>query len=241
MNTPFVFRYRFWIFAAIFWTGFALNAVDHLPMGVAIAQLFVGVDGLDAPRGQIALHAVFGAGALCVVAAAALRTWATAYLNTTVVHDAELHSAALVAAGPYRYTRNPLYLGGTLLSIGFGTIAPRSGFVVIVVGVTLLEMALIRSEEPLLLAAHPESFAAYCARVPRFIPSLTPRLPLAASRPRWLQAYLGEAMFWIFALGMVLLAITLNWKTAAIVAAAGLIFHILFINLIRRRTAPPAA
>ena len=50
-------------------------------------------------------------GSLLVFLAAGLRTWGAAYLRTEVVHDTAQHSEALVADGPFRYTRNPLYLG----------------------------------------------------------------------------------------------------------------------------------
>jgi len=45
---------------------------------------------------------------------------AEAYLHSSVVHDSQLHSDRLVADGPYRRVRNPLYLGNILLAFGLG-------------------------------------------------------------------------------------------------------------------------
>ena len=55
-----------------------------------------------------------------VTLAGLLRTWAAAYLHSDVVHDLKLHSEKLVADGPYRFMRNPLYLGSLMLTIGIG-------------------------------------------------------------------------------------------------------------------------
>jgi protein-S-isoprenylcysteine O-methyltransferase Ste14 len=237
----FIFRHRFWFFALIFWTGFALAAVDHVNMAAAIARLAVPSLDLDTGAGRAVLRVVFGAGAVCMVAAAAVRTWATAYLQTVVVHDSAIHSEVLVAAGPYRYTRNPLYFGASLLSVGFGIMASRLGFCFIVAGVTLLQLTLIGAEERRLRAEHPDTFAAYCARVPRFLPSLTPRLPPSMAVPKWGQAFLGEGFFWVFAAGAVGLAVTLRWQWAVALSVAGLLFHIVVVGLIRRRARHPPA
>ena len=64
---------------------------------------------------------MFASGAALVFVAALLRTWATAYLRTEIVHDAPQHAEALVADGPYRYVRNPLYLANLPLIAGVGS------------------------------------------------------------------------------------------------------------------------
>src|SRR5262250_2812371 len=55
---------------------------------------------------------VFGLilGAALLGVAAMLRTWASAYLHAEVVYASEVKTEALVADGPYRRVRNPLYL-----------------------------------------------------------------------------------------------------------------------------------
>jgi protein-S-isoprenylcysteine O-methyltransferase Ste14 len=80
----------------------------------------------------------------------------------------------LTTTGPYAYSRNPLYLGSMMMAAGFAVallswpvaVALAAGFAVIYVPV-------IASEERYLRAAFP-GFEAYCRRVPRLIPRLTP-------------------------------------------------------------------
>jgi protein-S-isoprenylcysteine O-methyltransferase Ste14 len=66
---------------------------------------------------------VIAAGALLVFLGAGLRTWGAAYLRTEVVHDTAQHSEALVADGPFRHTRNPLYLANLPMAAGIGVLA----------------------------------------------------------------------------------------------------------------------
>src|SRR5205823_5831012 len=89
---------------------------------------------LNSAAGETALRGLFAVGASFTVLAALIRTWATAYLDTSVVHDSQLQTEALVASGPYRYVRNPLYLGGLLLAVGFALVASRLGAIVILAG-----------------------------------------------------------------------------------------------------------
>ncbi len=81
----------------------------------------------------------------------------------------------LATAGPYAYTRNPLYLGSLILAIGFA-VASRSWW--IVAGIVLLFFAIylpvIRAEEVFLRQRFPQ-FEHYARQVPRFFPRLFPR------------------------------------------------------------------
>ena len=115
--TRFEFEQRFWIIGVIFGVGFWLYAIDRTPAAVGILRLIAPTLDPDSDVGNRAAQFVFGGGALLVFVAAFLRTWATAYLRTEVVHDAAQHSEALVADGPYRHVRNPLYLANLPLII----------------------------------------------------------------------------------------------------------------------------
>ncbi len=79
-------------------------------------------------------------------------------------------NTALTTAGPYAYTRNPLYLGSVILAAGFA-LAARS--VWLAAGLLLLFLAVylpvIRSEEEFLRRTFPE-FEEYARRVPRLVP-----------------------------------------------------------------------
>jgi hypothetical protein len=119
-----------------------------------------------------------------------------------------VHDNRLVADGPYRYLRNPLYLGIILMAFGIALAASRSGFVVLVVAVTVFQYRLTLREERALAATQGESYRRYLAAVPRMLPSLRPRLPASGTVPRWGQAFLGEIFMWGFALTFVLFVAT---------------------------------
>jgi protein-S-isoprenylcysteine O-methyltransferase Ste14 len=81
----------------------------------------------------------------------------------------------LATTGPYRYTRNPLYLGSTLLAAGF-LIAGRDWLTAIGAAALLagIYLPVIRREESFLEARFGDDFRRYCARVPRFVPRRRP-------------------------------------------------------------------
>jgi len=185
--------------------------------------------------------------AAAAVSAALLRTWAAAYLQSEVVHDSRLHAERLVADGPYRHVRNPLYLGGILMAIGFGLLASRVGSLVIVIGLTIFYYRLIRREEIALLETQRESYRAYLAEVPCVIPSLTPRLPSSGKEPRWGQAFLGELFLWLFAVSITVFAITLRATVLYVAIGAAVVARAATLTMIQRNkrreeslTAPPA-
>jgi hypothetical protein len=126
------------------------------------------------------------------------------------VHDTEQHSEALVADGPFRYTRNPLYLANLPMAAGIGVLASRSGFIFLVLANWIFVYRLILREEESLLKTQGESYRAYCRAVPRFWPALKPRVPSGNLRPDWGQAFAGESFVWLFGFAELLIATTLN-------------------------------
>src|ERR1700733_12013749 len=124
------YRIRAWIIAGLFFAAFQLYRWDRVPAAVGLAA-WLTRPGSNV-HGMETLIYAFGA-------AAALRTWAAAYMRSSVVHDARMHDSRLVADGPYRHLRNPLYLGTILMAFGVGLAACRSGFVVLVLAVTFFQ------------------------------------------------------------------------------------------------------
>jgi protein-S-isoprenylcysteine O-methyltransferase Ste14 len=206
------FRARFWFIGGIFWAGFACYSFDHQTAGVALAQLLSrrAIDSNAAAASSHPLRLVFAFAAFLCVLCALIRTWAAAYLHSAVVHDHALHSEKLVADGPFRYVRNPLYLGGVLLAAGMGLLASRTGWFIMTFGLLIFYYRLIFREEAALNASQGESFRAYCAAVPRFFPALRARVPASGAKPRWGQAFGGEMFIWGFALAVVAFAIALS-------------------------------
>ena len=174
-------------------------------------------------------------GALLVFLSAALRTWGAAYLRTEIVHDTAQHSDALVADGPFRYTRNPLYLATLPMAAGIGVLASVSGFIFLVLANWVFVYRLILREEEALRQIQGESYRAYCQTVPRFWPSLRPRVSPGNRRPQWGQALGGESFVWLFGLAELIVAVTLRPLAALIVFPLGFLAHFVITNRIQKR------
>jgi protein-S-isoprenylcysteine O-methyltransferase Ste14 len=226
--TDFEFRHRFWFIFLLFWLAFSAYWIDHRGAGVALARLF-------GPVSDAAVHTVFGLAAFLIGIAALLRTWAAAYLQSERVHDANLRTEGVVADGPYRHVRNPLYLGNLLLAVGMGLIASRLGFVILVAGHLIFLLRLIGREESELLATQGERYRAYFDAVPRLWPSLRPRVPAGGLQPRWPQAFFGEVFFWLLFAGTAWFAVTLSSRTIPIVATVGVVIYLLMLAVLKRR------
>jgi len=186
------------------------------------------------------LHAVFLAGALLVGIAALLRTWASAYLRSEVVHDTRLRTEGVVADGPYRHVRNPLYLGNLLLALGMGLVASRLGLLILVAGHVIFLLRLIGREEAELAASQGDSYRAYVAAVPRLWPSLRPRVPAGGQAPRWRQGFFGETFFWILFAGTLYFALTLNGRAILYIVVAGTIAYFIVVAILKRQRTAPA-
>jgi len=95
--------------------------------------------------------------------------WLRGYASGYVKKNREL-----TMTGPYAHVRNPLYLGSILMAAGFAVAQGSWPFAVaLAVGFALIYVPVIASEEAFLKGTFLE-FEWYCARVPRFIPRITP-------------------------------------------------------------------
>ncbi len=230
------FRYRFYFLAAIYFAGFAVSGFEHRPTAVWLAEKLAG--SLRAAPGRAELRVLLLVAALLAVAAAGLRTWAAAYLNSQVVHDPRLHGERLVADGPYRYLRNPLYLGGVLLALAFGAYASPLGLSLLLIGHVVFYARLIAREEEQLARTQGEDFLEYRRRIPALWPAWRPRLAASGARPAWAQAWAGEMLMWLFAAALLLTGATLNFRLLwPAVAAAFLLWFVLGRGFRRGRAA----
>jgi protein-S-isoprenylcysteine O-methyltransferase Ste14 len=153
-----------------------------------------------------------------------------------VVHDSQLHSDRLVADGPYRRVRNPLYLGNILLAFGMGPMASRTGFFVLVAGTVPFVYRLILREEAGLLESQGEGYRRYFETVPRLWPSWRPRVPAGGARPNWVDGFVGETCMWGLAVGMAVFDVTLRLVHFWTIMGAG--FAVYFLQAwLRKRTA----
>ena len=232
--TKFEFEKRFWIVCAIYFVGFSPSVFDHTSFIVALRHLIAPSIAPGSVDSDTFARAVITIGALLVFLSAALRTWGAAYLRTAVVHDTTQHFDALVADGPFRYTRNPLYLATLPMAAGIGVLASVSGFIFLVLGNWLFVYRLILREEEALRQSQGQSYRAYCETVPRFWPSLSPRVPPGNRRPQWGQALGGESFVWLFGLAELLVAITLRPLAALIAFPLGFLAHFVVSRRIQK-------
>jgi len=205
----FEFRHRWWVFTFLFLVAFFAYSLDPVNSGAAIAGWIAKRQGAVTDN---AYRLVFGFGALLLIVTACLRTWGTAYLQAAVMRDSRVHTEKLLADGPYRHVRNPLYLGNILMAVGIGLMASRLGFLILLLGMVVFVIRLLMREESELERAQGQPYRAYCAVVPRLLPSLLPRVPSAGNVPRWAEGLRAELMSWLLALAMAVFAVTLNLK-----------------------------
>jgi protein-S-isoprenylcysteine O-methyltransferase Ste14 len=207
--TAWEFENRALALGVLFSVAFLCSAFD--PQNVTVALAHAVSDRLQADGTRLA-RTLFALAAVVVSTAALTRTWASAYLKRDVVYASAIKTASLVGDGPYRHTRNPLYLGNVLMAIGMGAMASRIGFLVLVGGMIVFSYRLIWREEAELLRSQGERYAAYLARVPRLMPALRARLPSAGRRPDWAAGFRAESWYWGFAAAIAAFAITLSVK-----------------------------
>lgn len=80
----------------------------------------------------------------------------------------------LTMTGPYAYTRNPLYLGSAILSLGVAVAANSWIAAAILVGYfAIVYSVVMRREEQELRQHHGAAFDEYARTVPLFLPRLT--------------------------------------------------------------------
>ena len=225
MNGPALgFRFRSLIYLVVVVLGFtapwdwALHLDGAGPNSHVWGQLAVLLSRLRTTGGwtlsiSAAFNLVLVVGIGFAFAGAWMRTWGSAYLGVEVMQDAKLRADGVVAAGPYAYVRNPLYLGGWLNMLALVMLMPASGAVFVLVVMTALLVHSILREETFLRGELGEGYAAYCARVPRLLPSLrrprseNPDLGHPVS-PLWGRAVVAEVFPW----GVAVSFAALGWR-----------------------------
>ena len=195
------YRFRYLLHLVIFVLGFTApwNNVLHLdPPGpnahvwglLAVNLTQAGVGSLMA-----AFNVLLSVAIVLAVAGAFLRTWGSAYLGAEVVQSRSMHTG-LLQDGPFRYVRNPLYLGTFLHTLALSLLMPRSGAIFCILAIGVLQLRLILAEEPFLAARLGAPYVAYCALAPRIWPAFRARVVANGLTPRWPQAMLGEIYMW---------------------------------------------
>jgi protein-S-isoprenylcysteine O-methyltransferase Ste14 len=230
--TDWEFTYRALIFGLIIGCCFPLYAFDPQNASTALAT-WLG-HGLRLAANLIA-RLLVALGALLLVLAAFLRTWASAYLHAGVVYASEVKNQRLVADGPYRQVRNPLYFANVLMAISMGAMMSRLGFLVAVAATAVFCYRLILREEAALHSG-PSEYQSYCKAVPRFWPALAPRIASSGRPANWRDGFKAETWFWGFALAVTAFAITLSFPLFLVILGASLVWFWLSSTWLRRES-----
>jgi protein-S-isoprenylcysteine O-methyltransferase Ste14 len=120
----------------------------------------------------------------------------------------------LVATGPFAVVRNPLYLGNISIWVGFAFVARLPWMAPLVLAVLALEYhAIVRWEEQFLESRLGDSYRAYRARVPRWVPNFSPADLAPATRSHsWRETFFSERGT-LIAIAVGSLALWLKLKT----------------------------
>jgi len=78
-----------------------------------------------------------------------------------------------VAVGPYAYVRNPMYIGGFILLVGFGLyLTSLSILILSIVLISFFHLFVVFVEEPTLERSFGKGYSEYKKRINRWVPKL---------------------------------------------------------------------
>jgi protein-S-isoprenylcysteine O-methyltransferase Ste14 len=183
------------LMAAILFIGFWAPWIQFWGLGSRISLL--EWLALELSRGGVfpfsfATPFVIVTGACIAAAGVVMRVWGAAWLGPGVVIHLHMQSVQLIADGPYRHVRNPLYLGLYCMVAAMSLVMPASGAVFTLIAVALLVFALIQGEESFLGAKIGQPYLSYRRSVPRLFPRLRTPVKPSGKQPNWPRALLSE-------------------------------------------------
>ncbi len=139
-----------------------------------------------------AVPAVIALASAMAALGAWLRVWGSAYLGPATVQSFTMKAGGVVADGPYRHVRNPLYLGLWFMVAALAFLMPPSGALFSIVLISFFIVRLTLGEEAFLAGRLGEPYQDYLRAIPRFLPLLRGGIASSGARPRWLRALLTE-------------------------------------------------
>ena len=118
-------------------------------------------------------------GTVPIIVGVALRFWASSTIFN-IGKGTPLYSRptkALVTTGPYRFIRNPLYLGGFIIYLGIIIVIPSLFFAVLgLLGLPIVYVGIVHEEKGL-ERRFGEDYRQYKRRVPGWVPTIRKSSP----------------------------------------------------------------
>jgi protein-S-isoprenylcysteine O-methyltransferase Ste14 len=238
--TQFEFRFRIVIGFLFYVLGFWAPWARFLGGSGHVSTAWLELSGALASAHWLSLNSatilITAVALLCAIKGTILRVWGTAYLGTAIVHDQSMQGAAVVASGPYRYVRNPLYMGTFVFSLAISILMPPTGAIFFLVAQAIFYYRLILGEEAYLAAQQGDAYLVYKQKVPRLWRSFRARVPASPAKPQWLTSLLAESYY----VGFTACFAVLAWRYNAYLLIKCLI--ICFgVSLVIRAILPQAA
>jgi protein-S-isoprenylcysteine O-methyltransferase Ste14 len=231
-RSPWWYRLRGLVFGLIYLTAFGFGAALWTMGGRPYwpVTVWAGVR-----MGAYGPHVLLAFATLLVIAAWAIRVWGSSYLSARVVWNPDAKTHALLVDGPFRYVRNPLYLGNALLAGGIGMLATPYGLLIVIIGNAIFLPMLMRYEARGLRRQYGAAYDAYAREVPAFLPRLTPARVIGsvAGVPSLAQGLRSEILCAALVAGMIEV-----WFAGQLAIP---IFYALWIGgwIVQRIAAPP--
>ncbi|MGR4065861.1 MAG: methyltransferase family protein [Vulcanimicrobiaceae bacterium] len=227
--SPWWYRFRGWVLGGVIYLAIylAFGIAHALPIERRpIYQLF----------GAAGEQWVFAASFLLAAACWLLRVWGASCLRPSIVWSRDARTDSLVVTGPFRYTRNPLYLANLLLVAAVGAFGPPIGVPILLLCAFVFIEALIAFEERELGERYGAAFERYRAQVPQILPRLVPVPGNAPSPGLTRDGFLGETLAGCYALSMLVLAVfgAYAWRYAFAVALLGVVVQRFAVRLTER-------
>ena len=137
----------------------------RIPVSAAVFLLLLAQDFFvgNKPHDVVNFRDPYSAiGVVLVLLGLVLRSWAAGVLQKDF---------SLTTSGPYRLTRNPLYIGSFLMMLGFCTVVgDAKNFAVILGPMLFLYLLKVRDEESGLARHFGSAWNQYVQQTPRFFP-----------------------------------------------------------------------
>jgi protein-S-isoprenylcysteine O-methyltransferase Ste14 len=189
------FRLRMVINAAIIILGFWAPWIEAWHFGRRISLLgwlALQMSRIGIASFSVATSIVLIVAVLIAAKAVLFRVWGTAYLGPSTVNSFSMLAGKVMADGPYRFMRNPLYIGLWCMVIAAAFLMPVTGAAFAIILIAIFAIRLTLGEEAFLTAQLGEPYLAYMRAVPRFVPRLRGAPPSAGVKPHWLRAAFAE-------------------------------------------------